>query len=67
MAQVHDRPGRELVPILQDRMIQISYWLYETNPLARWLIDMTAAFICGEGFPIEAKTTTSRESSKVLE
>ncbi len=48
-------PGRNMVPILQDRMIEIAYWLWETNPLAGWLIDITTAYILAEGLPHEAK------------
>ena len=29
---------RELLPVTQDRMIEIAYWLWETNPLAGWLV-----------------------------
>jgi len=46
---------RNLLPVTQDRMIEIAYWLWETNPLAGWLIDITTAFILAEGLPYEAK------------
>jgi len=46
---------RELLPTTQARMIEIAYWLWETNPMAGWLIDITSAFILGEGLPYEAK------------
>ena len=36
-------------------MIEIAYWLWETNPLAGWLVDVTTAFILAEGMPYEAK------------
>lgn len=48
-------PDRNLLPTTQDRMIEIAYWLYETNPLARWYVDITVAFILGEGLPYEAE------------
>jgi hypothetical protein len=48
-------PGRNMLPMLQDRMIEIAYWLWETNPVAGWLIDITTAFILSEGMPFEAK------------
>jgi hypothetical protein len=46
---------RDLLPIMQDRMIEIAYWLWETNPMAGWLIDITTSFIVAEGLPYEAK------------
>lgn len=46
---------RELLPVTQDRMIEIAYWLWETNPLAGWLVDVTTAFILSEGIPYDAK------------
>ncbi|MDD5170030.1 MAG: hypothetical protein PHN75_14525 [Syntrophales bacterium] len=50
-------PSRDLIPILQDRMVEIAYWLNETNPLAGWLIDITTAFIMGEELPFTADNT----------
>ncbi len=47
--------NRDLLPITQDRMIEIAYWLHETNPLAGWLIDITTAFIMAEELPYESK------------
>lgn len=46
---------RELLPVTQDRMIELAYWLWETNPLAGWLISITTAFILAEGIPYEAE------------
>ena len=57
-------PNRDIVPVLQDRMIEIAYWLRETNPLAGWLIDITTAFILAEGLPYEAKNS---DVKKVLD
>lgn len=54
-------PTRDLLPVTQDRMIEIAYWLYETNPLAGWLIDITTAFILAEGLPYEAKDDDVKE------
>ncbi|MCX5909978.1 MAG: hypothetical protein NTY64_23080, partial [Deltaproteobacteria bacterium] len=47
--------NRELIPVTQDRMIEIAYWLWETNPLAGWLIDITTSFILAEDLPYQAK------------
>lgn len=53
--------NRELIPTSQDRMIEIAYWLWETNPLAGWLIDITTAFIMAEGLPYETKDDLVKE------
>jgi hypothetical protein len=53
--------SRELVPTTQDRMIEIAYWLNETNPLAGWLIDITTSFILAEGLPYESKDDDVKE------
>lgn len=47
--------NRDLLPLTQDRMIEIAYWLWETNPLAGWLVEIAMAFIIAEGLPYEAK------------
>ncbi|GER92680.1 hypothetical protein A45J_0398 [hot springs metagenome] len=46
---------RDLLIIDKEREIEIAYYLFKTNPLARWIINISAAFICGEGFVIESK------------
>ncbi len=46
---------RNLSPLLQDRMIEIAYWLWENNPMARWLIEIAKDFILAEGLPYQAK------------
>ncbi|MDD5348447.1 MAG: hypothetical protein PHT59_07530, partial [Candidatus Omnitrophica bacterium] len=54
---------RDLLPVTQDRMTEIAYWLVETNPLAGWLVDVTTAFILSEGIPFESK---NEDVQKVL-
>lgn len=46
---------RNLDPIQQDRMFKLAFWLWENNPLAKWLIEITKDFILAEGLPYEAK------------
>jgi len=47
--------NRNLSPLTQDRMIEISFWLWENNPLASWLIEIIKDFLLAEGLPYEAK------------
>ena len=47
------QPTRDLNPLAQDRMIQIAHFLYEINPLAGSLMDLTRDFVVGEGIRIE--------------
>lgn len=46
---------RQLQGVSYDRMIEIAYWLWRTNSLGRWIIEIMTAFVCGDGFSIEAK------------
>lgn len=45
---------RNLDALKQERMIEIAYWLWENNPMGRWLIEITKDFILAEGLPYEA-------------
>lgn len=54
-------PNRDLIPIEQDRMIEIAFWLWHTNPLAKWLIDLTVAFILADGLPYTAENEEVKE------
>lgn len=46
---------RDLEPIIQDRMQDISAYLYDANPLAHRIIEMTKDFIVGSGFTFKAR------------
>ncbi len=46
---------RELLGVTKAREIEIAYWLWRTNPLGRWIVNIMAAFVCGDGLKIEAK------------
>lgn len=44
-------PTRELPMMDQDRAIEVAYWLWKTNPLARWIIEVITAFVAAKGAP----------------
>lgn len=46
---------RDLSPMQQDRMLEIAWFLWETNPFARRLIQMMTDLVVGEGVGVEAK------------
>lgn len=46
---------RSLDSMKQERMIEICFYLWENNPMAKWLIDITTNFILAEGMPYEAE------------
>jgi hypothetical protein len=46
---------RDLLPMAQDRVLQIVYYLYETDPLARRIIQMARDYVVAEGVRFEAK------------
>lgn len=45
---------RDLTPLQQDRMLEISWYLYEQNPFARRLITLMTDLILGEGVQVVA-------------
>ncbi len=55
---------RDLLSTTQERMIDIAFWLWENNPLGRWIIEIIKDFIVAEGLPFEAE---NEEVKKVLE
>lgn len=44
-------PTRELPMMDQGRAIEVAYWLWKTNPMARWIIEVATAFACAKGSP----------------
>jgi hypothetical protein len=57
-------PTRDLLNVPQENMIDIAYWLWETNPLARWIIEIIKDFIVADGVPYDTKND---EVKKILE
>ncbi len=43
---------RDLQPLAQDQMQRLVYWLWESNPVAKWIIETIVDFILGEGASI---------------
>lgn len=46
---------RDLHPIAQEKMLQIAWWLIESNPLAKRLIGLMTDLVIGEGVQPTAK------------
>jgi hypothetical protein len=46
--------GRDLTPVTHARQQQIAHYLARTNPFARWLLNTTRDFVCGEGVTVKA-------------
>ena len=52
---------RNLSPLSQDRMVEIAFYLWESNPMARWLIEIAKDFILAEGLPYRAQEEEVQE------
>jgi len=50
-----DRVDRDLAPLVQDRMQDIACYLYDSNPMAHRIIEISKDFTVGEGFSFKAK------------
>ncbi len=48
---------RDLTPMLQERAQKIAYYLYETNPMAKRLVNMTAEYVVSEGIHVKSEDT----------
>ncbi len=46
---------RDLMPLEQQRMTEIALFLYDSNPLAKRIIDLVNSFVTGDGFSFNAK------------
>lgn len=56
-------PTRELPMMDQARANEVAYWLWKTNPLAKWIIEVVTAFVAAKGLPLSCKND---EVKKVL-
>lgn len=46
--------SRDLQPLMQDRMQDIAVYLYDSNPIAHRIIELTKDFVVGDGFTFKA-------------
>lgn len=46
---------RDLTPLQQDRMLEVTWYLYEQNPFARRLVTLMTDLILGEGIDVVAQ------------
>lgn len=53
---------RNLTPLKQERMYEIAFYLWENNPLARWIIEILKDFILAEGLPFQADNDAVSEA-----
>lgn len=53
--------SRDLSPYLHERAQQIAYFLFERNPMAKRMINMTSEYIISEGVKTEAEDTELQE------
>ena len=51
--QAHSR--RDLTPLAQDYMQRLVYYLWESNPLAKWIVEVTVDFTLGEGASVQSE------------
>ena len=56
-------PTRTLPVATQERMFEICYWLWKTNPLAQFIIEIVVAFVVESGMPI---TSENEDVKKLL-
>ena len=48
-------PGRDLSPLTHERMLEIAYRLYDRNPLAHRIVELTKDFVVGGGVSYRAE------------
>jgi hypothetical protein len=48
-------PTRELPMMDYSRAIEVAYWLWKTNPMGKWIIEVITAFVTAKGTPYTCK------------
>lgn len=54
-------PTRELPMMDQARALEVAYWLWKTNPMGKWIIEVTTAFVAAKGLPFTCKNDQVKE------
>ena len=53
--------NRDLNPLTQKRMQEIAHYLYDSNPLAHRILEITKDFVVGDGFQFKARDEKVQE------
>jgi hypothetical protein len=52
---------RDLDPLTQSRALEIAYWLSETNPLAKRILELTTDFVVGSGVEVSSDDEAQKQ------
>ena len=56
---------RDLSPIVQERALTLAYWLWDTNPMAKRIIELVKDFVVGEGITVQASSEDDSEREDI--
>ena len=48
-------PTRDLPMMDHARALEVAYWLWKTNPMGKWIIEVVTAFVTAKGMPFTCK------------
>lgn len=58
---------RDMIPLTHERMQNIAFHLYDTNPLAHRIIEMTKDFVIGDGLGYQVTEDTDEKVKPILD
>ena len=61
------KSNRELNPFTHERMLQLSFALYESNPIAKAVLETTRDYVLGEGITVHANDEDETQRKRVQE
>ena len=53
--------GRDLTPTTQERMRDIAFWLWDSNPMGHRIVEIMSDFVVGDGFTFKAEDEQVQE------
>lgn len=59
--------SRELNPIIQERSLEIAMWLYDSNPMAKRVVELTRDFLVGEGVTVSSQDADEEQRKRQQE
>lgn len=57
--------SRDLSPITQQRSLDLSYWMYDANPMAKRIVDATKDAVVGQGIQVVATSSEKDENEQL--
>lgn len=65
--RLSNNPDRDLQPLIHERTLEIAFYLYDSNPIAKRALEITRDYILGDGISVLSTAAAPAQKKKMNE